>query len=377
MLGWLIKRIFVWRLALLAMTLVAITLIPFKPSFPYAEQLLEPTGHPAFWSLANFDGVHYIGIATKGYFAQFTQAFFPLYPLVMHFLNFITNSSILSGYIISHTSLIIFLYFLYKLIRLDHSHPIAIQTIWFYLLFPVSFFFAAVYTESFFMMLVIGAFWGARQKKWWLVGILGALASATRLIGILLIPALLVELWLQKKPKSVIKFIKTSRQELLAILLVSGGLLLYMRYLATHFSDALYFLHAQPVFGAQRSSEKLILLYQVFWRYTKMMFTVKPLSLLYYTVSQELILSIVFLILSIIALKKIRLSYAVFGALAYILPTLTGTLSSMPRYVLAAFPTFIILGHIKSKIIRFLLLTVSFSLLIINVFLFTRGYWVS
>ena len=374
---WLLKRIVLWRLALAVATLVAVKFILFDPSFPYAELLLEPQGHPLFWSLANFDGVHYLGIADKGYFAQFTQAFFPLYPLLMGWLNQLVNNFILSGYLISLVSLAIFLYLLYQLITLDNSRQVAKRTLIFYLIFPTSFFFAAVYTESFFMMLVIGSFLAARQKKWWLAGLLGAFASATRLFGILLVPALLVELWQQRRIKNVGKFVKTSARQLVAIAFGSSGLLLYMRYLAKNFSDALYFLHAQPVFGAQRSGDKLILLYQVFWRYTKMIFTVEPRSILYYTVSQEFLLSILFLVLAIVAFKKTRLSYAVFGILAYIMPTLTGTLSSMPRYVLALFPTFIILGQIKNKTVRHVLLATSASLLAINIFLFTRGYWVA
>ena len=150
-----------------------------------------------------------------------------------------------------------------------------------------------------------------------------------------------------------------------------------MHYLAKNFSDALYFIHAQPVFGAQRSADKLILLYQVFWRYTKMIFTVEPKSLLYYTVSQEFILSLAFLFLMIISYKKTRLSYAVFATLAYIVPTLTGTLSSMPRYVLVMFPAFIVLGQIRNKALRVTLYALSAALLAINLSLFTRGYWVS
>ena len=365
-----IKQIIIWRVALAIIIFVAVLIIPFHPTFPYAEALLEPTGHPIWWSLANFDGVHYIGIATKGYFAQFTQAFFPLYPTLIGWVNQVFNNPIFSGYLISHVSFGVFLYLLYKLIRLDHPSHVVAHTIIFYLLFPTSFFFAALYTESFFMAVIIGAFFAARKKRWLLAGILGAVASATRLVGILLLPALLIELWQQQK-------LKKSFFPALKISLSALGLLGYMHYLAKNFSDALYFIHAQPVFGAQRSADKLILLYQVFWRYTKMIFTVEPKSLLYYTVSQEFILSLAFLFLMIISYKKTRLSYAVFATLAYIVPTLTGTLSSMPRYVLVMFPAFIVLGQIRNKALRVTLYALSAALLAINLSLFTGGYWVS
>ncbi|MBI2010408.1 MAG: glycosyltransferase family 39 protein [Candidatus Chisholmbacteria bacterium] len=372
-----LKLIIGWRLYIALVSLIAIQLIAFKPTFPYAAELLEPTGHPLFWGLANFDGVHYLGIADKGYFAQFTQAFFPLYPIVMNLVDKLFHNLILSGLLISHVSLIIFAIVLYRLVLLDHQKVVAESTLLFYLVFPTSFFFAALYTESMFMALVVGTFLAARKKRWLLAGILGGFASATRLFGVLLLPALIIEFWQQHQSKNILATIRSKWRELIGITLSASGLLAYMRYLATNFSDPLYFLHAQPVFGAQRTADKIILLYQVFWRYTKMMVTVEPLSLLYYTVTQEFFLSLTFLVLLIIAARKIRLSYIVFGALAYILPTLTGTLSSQPRYLLIVFPAFIILGQIKNKKIRFLLYALSSLLLAINLSLFTRGYWVS
>lgn len=372
-----LRNIVIWRLFILVVSFVAIQLIPFKYSFPYTERLLEPQGHPLFWSLANFDGVHYLGIADNGYFAQFTQAFFPLYPLLIKLNSYLIQNHIVSGYLISISSLIAFTYLLHKLITLDYSHKIATKTLFYYLIFPTSFFFAAVYTESIFMLFVIGSLYSARKKRWLLAGLLGGLASATRLFGILLLPTLIIELWLQNKKKSLPTLIKTGWTSIASISLSASGLLLYMRYLSINFSDAFYFLNAQPAFGAQRTAEKLILLYQVFWRYLKMLFTVDVKSLLYFTVAQEVTVSLVFLALSIIAFKKTRLSYAIFGLLAYIMPTLTGTFSSMPRYVLVIFPAFIVLAQIKQPWLKKIIIAFSVLLLVINISLFTRGYWVA
>ena len=357
-----------WRLALVVVAGIGMVILPFKPSFPYAETLLLPHGSPLFWSWANFDGVHYIGIAEKSYFAQFTQAFFPLYPLLIRALNQLVHNSILNGLIISNVSFLGSLWLLYKLARLDLSASAAKRTLIFLLVFPTSFFFASLYTESLFLLVTLASFYAARQRRWLLAGVLGALAAATRILGILLIPALLIEYLASPK---------RSRWGWWVLLLPAAGLLLYMYYLNVSFHDPLYFLHAQSAFGAGRSGDKIILLYQVFWRYLKMLTTVPITSLLYYTVTQEFMAALVFLCLSLLAFKFTRRSYAIFGILAYILPTLTGTFSSMPRYVLVLFPAFMILGKIKSQTIRYTLYAISFILLIINVVLFTRGYWVA
>ena len=364
---------------------------------------------PGLWAWANFDGEHYLAIAHHGY-GNFEQAFFPFYPWLIKTLVFPFKQSLfallLSGLFISHLSFIIALFLFYLLIRFDYDKKIAQTAIFFLLLFPTSFFFGAVYTESLFLALILGSFYAARRGKWWIAGILGALASGTRLVGIFLLPALLVE-WIQQdklknkqslllrnqiskikimyqnvKRKNIFEFYTVILHfaflifNLLPILLMSLGLLYYMRFLSINYQDPLMFLHVQPVFGAQRVADKIILLYQVFWRYFKMIATTK-IDPLYFTVWLELLSAALFLGLLVFAyLKKIRLSYLIFAVLAYITPTLTGTFSSMPRYVLVLFPCFIAMALIKNRIMKILLFTFYFLLLVVSTIFFTRGYWI-
>jgi hypothetical protein len=61
---------------------------------------------------------------------------------------------------------------------------------------PMGFFFSAVYSESLFLALSVGVFWHARNGHWARAAMLGALASATRPTGILLLaPVLLLYLY--------------------------------------------------------------------------------------------------------------------------------------------------------------------------------------
>lgn len=371
-----LKKLAVWRLFLLIVAASVVTIVPFKDSFPYRESVLEPYGSPLLYSWGNFDGVHYLGIAQNGYFANFTQAFFPVYPFLTRFVSIITNNYLISGLLISHLSLVFALYFLVKLIRLDHSQKIATQTIIYLLVFPTSFFFGAIYTESFFLLLVVLSFYLSRKNKPYKAALVAAVASATRVIGIFLLPSLLWEQYLKsnKKQNTNPKYIT---KHYFPTLFSATGLLAYMYYLQQNFSDAFYFLNAQPAFGASRSADKLILLYQVIYRYTRMVITVDPKSILFFTVSQEFIFSMLFLGLSLLAFKKTRISYAIFGFLSFITPTLTGTFSSMPRYTLLLFPSFIVLSQIKNKLFKKIWITISVILLIINTILFTRGYWVA
>ena len=61
---------------------------------------------------------------------------------------------------------------------------------------PMAFFFSAVYSESLYLALSVGLFWSARQGAGAAVGVLGALAGATRSAGVvLLVPALILYLY--------------------------------------------------------------------------------------------------------------------------------------------------------------------------------------
>jgi hypothetical protein len=59
----------------------------------------------------------------------------------------------------------------------------------------MSFFFSAVYSESLFLLLSVGAFYSARTDHWAWAGTLGALAAATRSAGVLIAIALVI-IWL-------------------------------------------------------------------------------------------------------------------------------------------------------------------------------------
>lgn len=364
-----------WRIVLTLVTAIAIVIIPFKPSFPYADTILNPLGPRLLTSWANFDGVHYLTIIEKGYRGTgVIQAFFPLYPLVVKVITPIVSNPILAGISLSTGALLAALIWLDKLIRLDEPKTIAKKTIFLILLSPTAFFFTSLYTESLFLLLTILCFYSARTRRWLLAGVLGACASASRLVGIFLVPALLVELWLQQKKKFSLR---ANLQKIIGSLLPALGTGAYMWYLKRVFNDPFLFLNVQPQFGVEREVDRLILLYQVFWRYTKMVVTVTKNSWLFYNVLLELIIAMVFLALLLSAFKKTRQSYAVFAILAFVAPTLTGTFTSLPRYVLVLFPAFIVLAKTTRPVLYRLILTISAILLMVNTILFFQGYWVA
>ena len=370
----LVKYFIIWELIICVIVLVSPSLFSLRYTYLGGHELISKENpnpykkNPLLYFRSNFDGFHYISIARQGYgYAE--QAFFPLYPNLIKSLNNLIKNFTTTGVIISSSAFLVSLYFLAKLIALDQKQGVAKWTILALLAFPVSFFFTSVYTEGLFFLFIITSFYAARKKYWLLAGILGGLAAYTRLVGIFLFPCLLIELWLQTR----------SVKKMIPLLFIPLGLGIFMTYLHQTTGDALAFIHVQKLFGQGRD-EKIILPYQVFWRYLKMLVTVNRADPLYITIVGEAITGAIFFTLAIWSLFKQRLSYSLFNLGCLVLPTLSGSFTSLSRYVLICFPSFLLLGKWlsgRSNVQKTLYFVVSIALMILYLSLFARGYWVA
>ena len=151
-----------------------------------------------------------------------------------------------------------------------------------------------------------------------------------------------------------------------------------MLFLQKATGDPVAFFNTQKYYGQFRS-DHIVLLYQVFWRYFKMLATVTRTDPIFFTIITEFATGLSFMVLTIYSFfKKIRPSYIVFNLAAYLVPTFTGNFVSLPRYVLACFPGFILIGMLLAgrPLLRHVVY-ISFSyLFFVLVVLFSRGYWV-
>lgn len=367
----LILSFLIWRIILFLIAYIAPFIIKnFKPSFPYFNVYLVNTNLPSWiWSFGNFDGVHYLAIAKNGYAAQYTQAFFPLYPLLIKFFAF-NKYFLISGLLISNVSFLIALFFLYKLIKLDYKKKIAFRSILLLLVIPTAYYFGSIYTESLFILLTILSIYFLRKEKLLLAALIGGFVALTRVNGIVLWLLFITEIYNLWKLKQI-QFLKP----FIYSLLIPLGTTIYMIYSYFSFNNPLYFITAQPAFGASRSTS-IVLLPQVLYRYLKILTTVPFQTYTFFTVANELIFTILVLILLIFSFKKVRFSYWLFSAMAVLLPTFTGTLSSMPRYSLVCF---LLLPYLVIKLgkIYFPLLIVLAILEAVFLILFSRGYWIA
>lgn len=374
-LGNILKKVLVWRILIFAVAVAAMFILPARPRFTNLTPSASTGDLLTMWS--NFDGLHYLSIAEYHYDypgkTDLSYAFFPVYPWLIRTLN-IFGSYIISGLFLSHLFFIAALYFLYRLVLLDEKPRIAKSTILLVLLFPTSVFFGSVYNESLFLLLAVLSFYFVRKKYFLLACLATMIASATRITGIFLWPAIAYEFWLTYG-KSIKRSLNPSA---IWLALPPLGLLSYMRFQLDKIGDPLFFIHIQSNF-AERTTDKLILLYQVFFRYFKMMIFVDHTDPLFFTVLIEFLSALLILGVLIFSLKKIRFSYWLFILLSYLLPSLTGTFMSMPRFTIVLFPIFIFLSVWFDKnhpYFRFIyyVLCVIFSVFCIA--FFTRGYFI-
>ena len=329
--------------------------------------------YPWLFAWANFDGEHYLSIAQIGY-RGLEQAFFPVFPMLMNLFakpfGISTTSLVISGLLISNISFLFALIMLWKLILLDYSKKIAFLTIVIILVFPTSFYFGSLYNESLFFLLTVSSFYLIRKNKWFLASIIGGFSSATRIFGILLAPAFLLERGNEK----------ISFRKLLYIGIIPLGLLIYMFYQWRTVGDPLAFYHLQKIVGPQHESG-ITLLPQIYYRYIKILLTTQITNPIYQTIILELFVGILFFFLPIYGyFKKVRLSYVLFAFLGFLLPTIQGSFSSVPRYVIVLFPSFLSLAILLERLkkpVQGLLIFSLFIWFIIETVMFLRGYWVA
>lgn len=367
-----------WRIADIAITLIAPRFVPYLGFFPYKEVLVQ-YHLPAFLAnLASFDGVHYTQIADNGY-AQNEQAFFPLYPLLIKGLSFLTGNRLAAGLLISNIAFLAGLYLFPKFALQWVGKSGKLSPVVFLLIFPTSFYFGVVYTEGLFFLLFISSLYFLKKKNYWAAGILAALSSATRLIGAFLIIPFAIDLLWEKRIE--LKRLITRTVRFLPVLVSPFvGLLAYMGYLWIATGDPLYFFHAQPSFGANRSTH-LITLPQVYFRYLKILLTANH-NFQYFTSLLEVS---VFTFCAVILLldlvkhlrNKDRLALNLFSFANLILPTLTGTFSSIPRYALFSISLYFFMAEIRDIRLRGALIIILSLLHIVLLSFFIQGYFIS
>jgi len=320
---------------------------------------------------ARWDSEWYLAVAKWGYGPQTSGValnppgglprmnFFPLYPLLIRIGGFVLRSDLVAGILISLVAFGIALALLYRLVALDFTQEVAEVTVLLVAFCPMAFFFSAIYTESLFLALSLGAIYLARRQRWVWAGVLGALAAATRVEGVLLVVPLAMLAWPQRR---------SLRWRALALALVPLGLLAYLSYLGIRYGEftaplrtqSLFWMHRRTwPFGAAWKGAKLA------WDGLRQLILgpqhVPTLVPLYtggpsFSATQD-IYNFLFLLLVaalfVYGLRRLPPAYSAYTLLSVAIPlsdpVVPSPLGSFPRYAMVAFPLFICAAQVVVK----------------------------
>ena len=145
-----------------------------------------------------WDAVHYVGIARAGYEGEPTgvpnEAFLPGLPLLMRAGAALGVTEVAVGVAVSLVASAVAAVALARVAeRLVPGTGGWTVLVW--LLAPTSVFLAAPYTEALFLALALPAWLAAQDRRWWLAGLLVALAATVRVSALFLLVAVLVQWW--------------------------------------------------------------------------------------------------------------------------------------------------------------------------------------
>jgi hypothetical protein len=241
-------------------------------------------------------------------------AFFPLFPLIAKVLNAFGVDAGFALVTTSKLSLFFAIYFFMRLATEELGEAATLPGGALVAFNPYLIYAHAGYTESLYLALTCAAFLALRHNNWIRAGFYGALLSATRLIGILLVISNLLKMLSEYRKSPVeIKW----QDCLLALLITPLGLALFMIYLHHHVGDALAFKHIQVAWSREVSNPVINLVSGFLeggWSgYYATVATISLLSGLWLTVTG-------------------RAHYGLFLIGATLIPLSTG-LASMPRYI--------------------------------------------
>lgn len=300
------------------------------------------------------DSLWIINIARDGYEKepfntniQHTWAYFPLYPLLLHLAAKLIGDLPLTGIALSSGLFLFALILLHKTItEFGYERAIADRAVFYIAAFPASYFFSMSQTESLFLLLTVACFYAAKRQRWWLAGIAGALASATRFAGVFLIVPLAILYWQDgcanesrgdRDPASKDPGKRNLHLNAMSLLLVPLGLIVFMIYLRSITGNALAFADIQLAWGHTAG---------MFWRplvdYLTDPWRVSAgwdFRLLNFAAAATA------LVCGIALLKRSEWALGLYALMSLIVPlSYQLSLQSLARYVAVLFPVFAVLA---------------------------------
>lgn len=225
--------------------LIIVTMLLIAPLLPAPPGGVVPQfGWQVF---AAWDGEWYQKIVTNGYDyladgKQHSVAFFPLFPLIVKGVMALGLPFNVAGTFVNNIAFLGALLLIFHWVESSYGNSAARWTVATLAWCPFSLYGTVTYTEGLFLLLSTAALRAYEKQQYGSVALWGAMASATRVTGAMLVPTFLLVAW--REGRSV--------QAYLAGLAASFGLLLFSGYCWLRFGDPLAFVNIQSAWGGSR-----------------------------------------------------------------------------------------------------------------------------
>jgi hypothetical protein len=289
---------------------------------------------------ARWDSVFFVRIAEHGY-DHASAAFAPLYPgLVWLVGHVLFGHYVLAGIVVSLACTLGAFVLLYTTAEQRLGADGARRTVLYLAVFPMSLFLQAVYSESLFLLLVLGAFLLAERGRFGAAGVTTGLAVLARLAGIALLPALIVLAWRRRE--------RTRALAGLALALPVAAI--YPLLLWRQVGDPWAFAHAQDRWHRHFShAGPLGGIWSALVHWTPAGAGVHHAVAVN---AEDLAFLVVFVVLAVVAWRRFGPPYGLFAAVSLAIPlsypSSRWPLLSLPRFGLVVFPFFLALAALTN-----------------------------
>jgi len=352
-------EVFLWsRVAIWVTTLLAWAVFEAK----YAQPLHPPAQGPeppsdVGWGVdvwARWDGGWFTHIARDGYTdPKTTTAFFPAYPLLVRAVGWVlAGHYVLAGVVVSLAAAAAAFVLLRELAAELVGDDAAHRALVYLAVFPAALFLGAVYSESLYLLLTVGAFLAAMRGRYVAAGVAAGLAVLTRPTGVMLLPALALLAWRERS--------RVGALTRLAVAMPMAAA--WPLWLWAAFGHPLQFLgaernewhrHLSPAGPFEGAWKGLVAGWNGVLQFVAggNRFPGADDSLQAAGINLEALAAAIFVVvLGVVAWRRLGAPYGVFVLASIALPLSSPTavypLLSMPRFALGVFPVFIALGAV-------------------------------
>jgi hypothetical protein len=368
-----------WALSifLCSRVVVALGLLFSQKYLPIASDVWS-AGPLWYHQLLQWDSEWYFKIVTEGYrfngdpMMEQNIVFYPLYPMLARALVVVSGITPSDAMLlVANVAGLAAVVALFKLVREEYGDRLALATTALLSFFPTSVLLSAGYTEPMELLLIVLFFLALTRKHYLLAAVFAGLAVADRSTGIVLLPVLLCEMWLNRDRKPFLALLVP------CIVLATSGLWLFMIYLWSCFGDPLVFSHGQAAYHQETSMAARVIAALKLEPFTRMILNDwNPWG-------QDSWFTLLSVGLIVVAWFRLRFSWALLATGVFLLPYLTlsggpAGFVSMMRFNLVSFPLFVMLADLGLRVKWLLVGVVALfsAALFMDAALFARRIWI-